>query len=121
MIDSNMDIMGISKIARDSYTLAQGWWKWATDKQPWKGSLETMKRQGFEQEDSLIGFYGNETTIFLNDEVASSGVDDSHMGFKGRRNPPKWPLGSNLARKCIPDKEPSHEDSMVVMRLWVLE
>jgi hypothetical protein len=80
-----------------------------------------MKRQCFEQEDSLIGFCSNETSISLNDEVASSGVDDSHTGFKGRRNPLKWPLGSNLARKCIPDKEPSHEDSMVVMRLRVGE
>jgi hypothetical protein len=80
-----------------------------------------MKRKGFEQEDSLIGFCGNETTIFLNDEVASNGVDDSHTGFKGRRNPPKRPLGSNLARKHNPDKEPSHKDSMVVMRLRVGE
>jgi hypothetical protein len=48
-----------------------------------------MKRQGFEQEDSLIGFYSNETTFFLNDEVASKGVDDSHTTFKWRRNPPK--------------------------------
>jgi hypothetical protein len=80
-----------------------------------------MKRQGFEQEDSLICFCSNETTIFLNDEVASSGVDDSHIGFKGRRNLPKQPLGSNLARKRNLDKEPSHEDSMVVMRLQVGE
>jgi hypothetical protein len=48
-----------------------------------------MKQQGFEQENSLIGFCGNKITFFLNDEVASSGVDDSHIGFKGRRNPPK--------------------------------
>jgi hypothetical protein len=39
-------------------------------------------------------FWGNETTIFLNDEVVSSGVDDSYTGFKGRTNPPKRPLGS---------------------------
>jgi hypothetical protein len=117
MIDINMVIMSIFKVERDSYTLAQGWRKWATDKQPWKDSLEMMKRQGFKQEDSLIGFCGNETTIFLNDEVALGGVDVSHTGFKGRRNPPKRPLGSNLARKRNPDKEPSHEDSMVVMRL----
>jgi hypothetical protein len=45
--------------------------------------------QGFEQEDDLIGFWDIETTIFLNDEVASSRVDDSQMGFKGKRNPPK--------------------------------
>jgi hypothetical protein len=113
--------MGIFKVMRDSYTLAQGWWKWATGKQPWKDSLKTMKRQGFEQEDSLISFWGNKTTFFLNDDVASNRVDDSHTGLKGRRNPPKWPLGSNLAQKHNPDKETSHEDSMVVMRLRVGE
>jgi hypothetical protein len=80
-----------------------------------------MKRQGFEQEDSLIDFCSNETTFFLNDEVASSGVDDSHTGFKGRRNPPKRPLGSNLAQKRNSNKEPSPEDSMVVLRLQVGE
>jgi hypothetical protein len=30
-------------------------------------------------------FQGNDITIFLNDEIASSGVDDSHTGFKRRR------------------------------------
>jgi hypothetical protein len=34
MIDSNTVIMGIFKVVRDSYTLAQGWQKWATGKQP---------------------------------------------------------------------------------------
>jgi hypothetical protein len=48
--------MGIFKVVRDSYALAQGWQKWATDKQPWKDSFEIMKQQGFEQEDNLIGF-----------------------------------------------------------------
>jgi hypothetical protein len=49
-------------------------------------------------------FGGNETTIFLNIEVTSSGVDDSHTGFKGRRNLPKWPFGS---LSCY--KEPSQK------------
>jgi hypothetical protein len=62
--------------------------------QPWKDSLETISWQDFEQEDGLIVFWGNETTIFLNDEVASSRVDDSQTGFKGRRNPPKQQFGS---------------------------
>jgi hypothetical protein len=39
-------------------------------------------------------FRGNETTIFINDEIASSGVDDFHTGLKGRRKPPKWEVGS---------------------------
>jgi hypothetical protein len=78
--------MGIFKVVRDSYTLAQGWWKWATDKQPWKDSLEMMKRQGFKQEDSLIGFCGIETTIFLNDEVASRGLTILIRGSKGGKS-----------------------------------
>jgi hypothetical protein len=49
--------------------------------------------QGFEQEDDLLGLWGNETTIFLKDEVASSRVDDSQTGFKGRRNPLKQQFG----------------------------
>jgi hypothetical protein len=68
--------------------------KGATSNQPGKDSLETISWQRFEQEDDLIGFWGNETTIFLNDEVASSRVDDSQTGFKGRRNPPKRQFGS---------------------------
>jgi hypothetical protein len=39
-IDSNMAIA-------DTFTLAQGWRKWATDRQPWKD---------FKQEDYLKGF-----------------------------------------------------------------
>jgi hypothetical protein len=75
--------MGIFKVARDSYTLAQVWRKWATGKQPCKDSLEMMKQQGFKQEDNLIDFCGNETTIFLNDEVASSGLTILIRGSKG--------------------------------------
>jgi hypothetical protein len=61
--------------------------------QPWKGSLEAVSWQGFEQEDIRKGF-GNEPIIFHNDEVASNGVDDSHSEIKGRRNPPKRQFGS---------------------------
>jgi hypothetical protein len=39
----------------DTLYLAQGWQKWATGRQPWKDSFETMKRQAFEQEDYLKG------------------------------------------------------------------
>jgi hypothetical protein len=55
---------------------------------------QTISWQGFEQEDDLIGFWSNETTIFLNDEVASSRIDDSQTGFKGRGNPLKRQFGS---------------------------
>jgi hypothetical protein len=39
-------------------------------------------------------FWGKETTIFLNDEIASSGVDDSYKGLKDRRKLLKWQVGS---------------------------
>jgi hypothetical protein len=54
-------------------------------------------------------FQSNKTTIFLNDEVASSRVDDAHTGFKGRRNHQKGILVQILARKCNPIKEPSQK------------
>jgi hypothetical protein len=52
-------------------------------------------------------FQGYETIIFLNDEVTSSGVDDSHTGCKGRRNPPKRQFDSTLAWKRNYNQEPS--------------
>jgi hypothetical protein len=75
--------------------------KGAAGNQPWKDSLEMISWQGFEQEDDLIGFCGNETTIFLNNEVASSRVDDSQTGFKGRRNLSKWQFGSKFLLKNV--------------------
>jgi hypothetical protein len=96
--------MGIFKVAMDSYTLAQGWQKWLTDKQPWKDSLEMMKRQGFEQENSLIGFCGNETTIFLNDEVASSGSMILIWGSKGGKIRQNSHLVQILLGSVIPTK-----------------
>jgi hypothetical protein len=50
---------------------------------------------------------GNEPTIFLNNEVSSSGVDDSQSEVEGRRNPQKGNLVQNPARKCNHNKEPS--------------
>jgi hypothetical protein len=49
----------------------------------------------------------NETTIFLTNEVTSSGVDDSHTGFKGRRNTPKRQFGSHLAQRRNHNQKPS--------------
>jgi hypothetical protein len=97
--------------------LAQGWRQWATGNQPWKDSLETISWQDFDQEDDLIGFWGNETTILLNYEVASSRVDILIRGLKGGEICPNDNLVQNPAQKRNPDKKPSHEDSMVVMRL----
>jgi hypothetical protein len=63
--------------------------------------LERFQTRGF-----LKGF-GNEPTIILNDEFASSGVDDSHMGSKGGEIGQKHNLVQTLARKHNHNKEPS--------------
>jgi hypothetical protein len=76
--------------------------------------------QGLEQEDDLIGFWGNETTIFLNDEVASSRVDNSQTGFKREEKSVEMAIWFKIpAQKRNLDKEPSQENSMVVTRLRV--
>jgi hypothetical protein len=61
----------------------------------------------FQTRGLLEGFQRNDPTIFPNDEVSSSGVDGSHTGFKGRRNPQKDNLVQNFARKRNPKKETS--------------
>jgi hypothetical protein len=63
-----------------------------------------MKRQGFEQEDSLIGFCGNETTIFLNDEVASSRLTILIRGSKGGEIRQNGNLVQILLGSVIPTK-----------------
>jgi hypothetical protein len=71
-------------------------------------------------------FWGNETTIFLNDEVASSEVDDSHMGFKREEKSAKTAIWfESLLGSEIPTKSHHKKDSMMLMRLrvgaWLLE
>jgi hypothetical protein len=56
MIGSNVAITGIFKVVRESYTLAQGWQKWATGKQSWNDSLKMINWEGFEQLAGLISF-----------------------------------------------------------------
>jgi hypothetical protein len=68
-----------------------------------------QSRQGFKQE-GLRKVSGNEPTIFLNDEVSSSEIDNCHSEVEGRRNPPKGNLVQNLAGKRNPIKEPSHRE-----------
>jgi hypothetical protein len=65
-------------------------------------------------------FQGNVITIFLNDEIASSRVDDSHMGFERRRKLSKWQFGSKiLLGNVIASKNLHKKDLMMVMRLRV--
>jgi hypothetical protein len=64
-------------------------------------------------------FQGYKTTIFLNGEVASSGVDDSHTGFKRDEKSAKMTIWfQNPAQKLNPDKEPSQkgfDDGYMIM------
>jgi hypothetical protein len=52
---------------------------------------------------------GNEITIFLNNEIASSGVDDSHTGFRRRRKLSKWQFGSKFLLKNIISTKSHHK------------
>jgi hypothetical protein len=60
----------------------------------WQPNLERLTRNDklarFRIRRQSDRFQGNDITIFLNDEIASSWVDDSHMGFERRRKPSKW-------------------------------
>jgi hypothetical protein len=60
-------------------------------------------------------FQGNEITIFLNDEIASSGVDESHTGFKRRRKPSKWQFGSKFLLKNVISTKSHHE----IIKWWL--
>jgi hypothetical protein len=64
-------------------------------------------------------FQGNVIPIFLNDEIAWSKVDDSHMGFR-RRKPSKWQFGTKiLLGNVIASRNLYKKDLMMVTRLRV--
>jgi hypothetical protein len=81
MIDSN-----------DAITVPSLWLK-VDEMGYWQPTLERLARNDKLARFRIRGqpnrFQGNEIIIFLNDEIVSSGVDDSHMGLKGRRKLPK--------------------------------
>jgi hypothetical protein len=105
-IDSNMAIT--IPFTLHPFTLAQGWQKCVilTNNLGMARSVQQYW-QGFKQE-GLRKVLGNEPTIFLNAEVSSREIDDSHSEVEGRRNLPKGNLVQNLAQKRNPIKEPSH-------------
>jgi hypothetical protein len=59
----------------------------------WQPTLERLTRNDklarFRIRRQPDRFQGDDITIFLNDEIASSRVDDSHTGFERRRKPSK--------------------------------
>jgi hypothetical protein len=71
----------------------------------WQLTLERLTRNDQLARFRIRGqpdwFRSNEITIFLNDEIASSRVDDSHSGFKRRRNPSKWQFDSKFLFKYV--------------------
>jgi hypothetical protein len=62
-------------------------------------------------------FQGNETPIFLNDEVTSSGVDDSHTGANGGEIRQKGNLVQILLGSVTTTRNYHKEDSMVVCNI----
>jgi hypothetical protein len=79
----------------------------------WQPTLERLTRNNqsarFRTRGPPNRFQGNEITIFLNDEIASSGVDDSHTGFKRKRNPSKWQFGSKFLLKNVISTKSHHK------------
>jgi hypothetical protein len=79
----------------------------------WQPTLEGLTQNDQSARFQIRGhhdrFRGNEITIFLNDEIASIGVDDSHMGFKRRRKPSKWQFGSKFLLKNVISTKSHHK------------
>jgi hypothetical protein len=90
----------------------------------WQPTLERLARKDklarFRIRRQPDRFQGNVITIFLNDEIMWSRVDDSHMGFKRRRKPSKWQFGTKiLLGNVIASTNLHKKDLMMVTRLRV--
>jgi hypothetical protein len=90
-----------------TFTLAQGWQKWAIGKQPWKDSLKTMKRQGFEQKDYLKDF-----SVMIQHTTSMISLHQAELMIliwrsKEREFHQKCNLVQNPARKRNHNKKPS--------------
>jgi hypothetical protein len=90
----------------------------------WQPTLERLARKDklarFQIRSQPDRFQGNVITIFLNDEIASIRIDDSHMGFERRRKPSKWQFGSKiLLINVIASRNLHKKDLMMVTRLRV--
>jgi hypothetical protein len=92
--------------------------KWATGQPTLERLAQNDKLARFQIRRQPDRFQGNDITIFLNDEIASSKVDDSHMGFERRRKLSKWQFGSKiLLRNIIASRNLHKKDLMMVTRL----
>jgi hypothetical protein len=83
--------------------------KWATRKQPWKDSFDTISWQGFEQEDGRIGFEAMKQQSSLMMWVCQAELTILIRRSKGGGIRQNGNLVQNLARKRNPDKEPSQK------------
>jgi hypothetical protein len=78
-----------------------------------------MSWQGFEQEDGLISFRAMKPQSSSTMRLRQAELTILIRGSKGGEIRQNDNLVQNPARKHNPDKKPSHEDSIVVMRLRV--
>jgi hypothetical protein len=90
----------------------------------WQPTLERLARNDkltrFRIRRQLDRFQGNDITIFLTDEIASSRVDDSHMGFERRRKLSKWQFGTKiLLGNVIASRNHHKKNLMMITRLRV--
>jgi hypothetical protein len=92
-----------------------GYWQPTLERLAWNDKLARFQIR--RQPDR---FQGNAITIFLNDEIASSRVDDFHMGFERRRKPSKWQFISKILLGNVIESWNHHKkDLMMVTRLRV--
>jgi hypothetical protein len=90
----------------------------------WQPTLERLARNDkltrFRIRRQLDRFQGHDITIFLTDEIASSRVDDSHMGFERRRKLSKWQFGTKiLLGNVIASRNHHKKNLMMITRLRV--
>jgi hypothetical protein len=114
----------LTKIDTNEAIMVPSLWLKVNEMDYWQPTLERLawkdKLARFRIRRQPDRFQGNETTIFLNDEIASSRVDDSHMGFERRRKPSKWQFGSKiLLINVIASRNLHKKDLMMVTRLRV--
>jgi hypothetical protein len=112
----------LTKIDSNKAIMVPSLWLKVDEMGYWQPTLERL-----EQNDKLARFrirrqpdrfQGYVITIFLNDEIALSRVDDSHMRFKRRRKPSKWKFGSKiLLGNVIASRNHHKKDLMMVTRL----
>jgi hypothetical protein len=112
LIDNHTAIMGIFKVAMDTFTLAQGWQKGATLAN--NLGKARSRREGFKQEDYLRGFSVMIQQSSPTMKFHHKGVHDTHskVGEEDIRKVATW--FKILLRHVIPSRDHHVEDSMVV-------